>query len=140
MSLDKDNFSLATEIWKTLERIFDVAVFVARRDDAGDSRPRLPAKRAQNHDIRQAKPPDQRHERQNSIDGVAEPQHFPGTVDGQPAADNLKAPYLDDVPKIDLRDESAWKVAFSNSQPVRETVERAQIGIVKDGDDPRRAR
>src|SRR5260370_17287054 len=64
MSLDKDNFSLATEIWKTLERIFDVAVFVARRDDAGDSRPRFPAKRAQNHDIPQAKPPNQRPDRQ----------------------------------------------------------------------------
>src|SRR5216683_8111427 len=64
MSLDKDNFGLATEIWKTLERIFDVAAFVARRDDAGDSRPRLPAKRTKKNDIRQAKPPDQRHERQ----------------------------------------------------------------------------
>jgi len=46
MSFHKDNFSLRNRDLETLERIFDVAAFVARWDDAGESRPRLPAKRA----------------------------------------------------------------------------------------------
>src|SRR6266480_9199 len=54
MPFHKNDFGLAAEARKTLERIFDVAALVACRNDAGDSRPGLPASRAQNNDIRQA--------------------------------------------------------------------------------------
>src|SRR5207245_10564143 len=112
---------------------------VSRGDDARDSMAGLPSKRAQDNDIRQAKPPQQRHRWKNSIDDVAKPQHSPGTVDGQAAAHNLIARDLDDVLKIDLRYERAGNFAFPDSQSVRETIKRTQIGVVKDGDDARGA-
>src|SRR5258708_8281147 len=140
MPFHKYYFCFATQTRKTLQRVFYVAALVAGGDDAGDSRAGRSAKRAQDNDIRQAKPPRQRHQWKNSIDDVAKPQHPPRTVDGQPAADNLKARHLDDVPKIDLCHERARKLAAPDSQAVRETVQRAQIGVVKDGDDARSAR
>jgi len=128
----------AFEGGQPLQRRFDVASLVARRDHDGE-RGTLAAgsDRSQEEDVDQREVAHQGQRRDEAVEQRADPEQREREVGGRPFSSDLEAGEPGDVHQDRARGEGGGHVALAQAQVVSEHEKPAQVRVVADGQHPR---